>query len=121
MCVVILRAILEKTVIRVLRIAALVVCYLSLVIHCYLFNMLTSESTCSLTCVHGTCYSNECLCSSAEWTGLLCDTSSIQPVTGISYNKSNPSVTVNTSSLFQYDILITTLVELDSNGIHDYL
>jgi hypothetical protein len=72
-----------------------------------------NTSTCDLSCVYGTCYCNKCQFISDEWTGFLCDTSSVQFITGVTYNTSNPSVTVNTS-LFQYDIHVTSLIELDS-------
>jgi hypothetical protein len=84
-------------------------------------NVIITEYTYNLTCVHGTCYSNECQCITSEWTGPLCNTSSVQPITSISYNDSNPSVTANVSSLFQYNLQVTSLVEVDSSGIHNYL
>jgi hypothetical protein len=71
---------------------------------------------CDLSCIHGTFYSNKCHCVSVEWTGPLCDTNSVQPITGVIYNDSNPSVAVNASSQFQYNIHVTSLVKLDSNG-----
>jgi hypothetical protein len=80
-----------------------------------------NTSVCDLACVHGTCNSNECQCMSAEWTGPLCDMSSVQPITGILYYDSNPSITANVSSLFQYNLQVTSLVEVDLNSIRNYL
>lgn len=94
-------------------------------------------TTCNhMTCVHGTCNGNECSCTDVQWTGPFCNqvslkqinkesssssqidiiiyhvgSQAIQPVVIAITNNTVPSVALNASSEFQYDLNVVSIAE----------